>query len=348
VGKRKARDLHCMVGTSLLLVALAAACTGPLETRAITPGATSLQKLDESYNGLRRTYRLFVPSGYEAEVPTPLVVVIHGGFSNAEEMEARTRWSEVADRENFLVVYPNGIGLFGLTQHWNAGHCCGAARFQRVDDLAVVEEAIAEVSAALNVDRDRIYLTGFSNGAMLTHLYAATHGRQLAAIAPLAGSIGGRPDEGEALVTIPEPVMGLPVIVFHGTDDRKIPYSGGVSEGRRSGVVHTSARDAAELWRRRNGCEATPERSLLFEGRAVLDAWRACEADSEVLLYSIRGWGHRWPGPVMMEGLEAEDPLRALDATEIIWDFFERNPRRAPGPGPGPSYDRVDPEADDG
>jgi polyhydroxybutyrate depolymerase len=310
-----------------LLLALGIACTSPLTAQDLAPGESRHRKLEQRYNGLPRSYRLHVPAAYDPRRPTPLVVVLHGAFSNAAEMEWRTGWSELADRENFVVIYPNGIGLFGLTQHWNAGHCCGAARSQRVDDMGAVASAIEEVRRVLHIDPDRIHMTGFSNGAMLTHLYAATRGEQLASIAPLAGAVASAGDESEPLGKIPRPTTALPAILFHGRADAKVPYAGGRAPG--SSRVHSSARDAAEFWRERAACKAPAVRSVLRGGSVTLDAWRACEGGIEVLLYSLDGWGHRWPGPRMMDALADDAPLRGFDATETIWQFFLRHPRRA-------------------
>ncbi len=73
----------------------------------------------------RRSYMVHIPPNLDPLRPLPLVVAIHGAFETAKDMEKRSGFSNLADKEGFVVVYPNGIGLFGLLQHWNAGHCCG-------------------------------------------------------------------------------------------------------------------------------------------------------------------------------------------------------------------------------
>jgi polyhydroxybutyrate depolymerase len=307
----------------------ALACSPSLDPHParVLAGETYSQKLDLSYNGLRRVYRLHVPLSYDPAIPAPLVVVLHGAFSHASQMAERTGWSRLADRDGFVVVYPEGIGLFGLTQHWNAGHCCGPAAAQEVDDVGFVAQVIDDTRAMLDIDSRRIYVTGFSNGAMLTHRFGAEHGERLAAIAPLAGPIGGRPDDDEPIQRIQAPATGLPVIMFHGWADESVPYAGGFAGGGDDGRSYLSARDGASFWAEGNGCASGPQRSELYSGRVTLDAWTDCPDGDEVLLYSVAGWGHRWPGPAMMDELAPDDPLRALDATEIIWAFFQRHRR---------------------
>jgi len=74
-------------------------------------------------------------------------LALHGAFGTAGTMERQSGFSELADREGFVVAYPNGIGLFGHLQHWNAGHCCGRAEMDRVDDVGFLRYVIRDVSS---------------------------------------------------------------------------------------------------------------------------------------------------------------------------------------------------------
>jgi polyhydroxybutyrate depolymerase len=179
-----------MVLASLLIMT---GCATYFPMDHVEGGKTYKNAVDIRINGFRRTYLVHIPSGYKAETPLPLVVVIHGAFDTAEGMEKITRFSQLADREGFMVLYPNGMGLLGFLQHWNAGHCCGKAADDQVDDVGFVAAAIEDVCVRFKVDRDRIYMMGFSNGGMLTHRFAAERGDLLAAAAPMAASIGGKP-----------------------------------------------------------------------------------------------------------------------------------------------------------
>ncbi|MEN8780988.1 MAG: PHB depolymerase family esterase, partial [Desulfobacterales bacterium] len=165
--------------------------TLPQDNRLVRP-KTYQGAVDIRINGFRRTYLVHIPPGYTPEIPLPLVVVIHGAFDTAEGMEKFSNFSRLADTENFIVMYPNGFGIMGFLQHWNAGHCCGKAADDKLDDVGFVAAAIEDVDVRLKIDRDRIYMVGFSNGGMLVYRFAAERGELLAAIAPLAASIGGR------------------------------------------------------------------------------------------------------------------------------------------------------------
>ena len=160
----------------------------PRSHRVVGP-KTYLGKVDIRINGFRRTYRVHIPPGYHADIQLPLVVVIHGAFDTAEGIEKISKFSRLADKEKFVVLYPNGFGLMGFLQHWNAGHCCGKAADDQLDDVGFIATAIEDVASRFNIDRARIYMVGFSNGGMLAYRFAAEKSELLAAVAPLAASI---------------------------------------------------------------------------------------------------------------------------------------------------------------
>jgi polyhydroxybutyrate depolymerase len=284
--------------------------------------------VDIRINGFRRTYLVHIPSGYKPETPLPLVVVIHGAFDTAEGMEKISRFSQLADREGFMVLYPNGMGLLGFLQHWNAGHCCGKAAGDNLDDVGFVAATIEDVCSRFKVDRDRIYMAGFSNGGMLTYRFAAERGDLLAAAAPMAASIGGKPSEDLPEWRIPEPVRPIPLIVFHGLSDDDVPYEGGASRHRGGTRTYRSVEESVQFWVARNGCSPQTVSKELNGGGVLLKLWMDCKDDADVALYLIRAWGHVWPGNYFTAALAEDDPLRNFDAAEIIWDFFKLHRRQ--------------------
>ena len=127
----------------LIALSIVAACTPRLDNRA-TKGAQTYQRAMDYYSGAyQRSYRLHIPAHYSPSEAMPLVVVIHGAFDTAEGIEKVSGFSELADREKFLVLYPNGIGIMGWLQHWNAGHCCGKAAADGIDDVGFIAAAMA-------------------------------------------------------------------------------------------------------------------------------------------------------------------------------------------------------------
>jgi len=305
-----------------------------MENSKALAGKSIRQKMKMRAGGFRRSYRVHVPAGYDPLQQYPLVVVLHGAFSTGKEMEKHSGFSGLADREGFLVLYPNGITLFGLLQHWNAGHCCGKAAADNVDDVGYLKAAIREVSERLSVDPARIYMTRFSNGGMMTHRFGAEQAGMLAAIAPLAGSTGGSAGPGAPFWQIPEPNVPLPVVIMHGQADEQVPYRGGGAEGRETGRQFVSVQGSADFWARANGCHHPPEEMQLHGGTVRLTVWRGCRNGAEVRLYAWKDWGHAWPGPPFTDDLDPDDPFRDFHTAETVWEFFKtrrREGRYLPG-----------------
>jgi len=307
---------------------LAGGCTASLPKGRVVGGETYKNRTDFQTDGFRRAYRVHVPPGYPSATPLPLVVVIHGAFDTAEGVERASGFSRLADQENFVALYPEGIGILGFLQHWNAGHCCGKAAADGIDDVGFVASAIEDVCGHLNIDRDRVFMVGFSNGGMLVYRFAAERGELLAAAAPLAASIGGRAAADVPEWRIAEPARPLPLIVMHGLSDDDVRYEGGASLHRGGTRTYLPVEESVEVWIRRNGCALRAAEQLLYDGRVLLKSWSGCENDAEVALYLIEGWGHVWPGRNFTRVLAEDDPLRGFDAAEVIWRFFKAHRRR--------------------
>lgn len=284
-------------------------------------------KTDISTGSFQRTYLVHIPSSYDGTSLLPLVVVVHGAFDTAKSIEETSGFSELADREQFVVMYPNGIGIFGFLQHWNAGHCCGKAAADEIDDVGFVAEAIEDLCDRLKIDRSRVYMTGFSNGGMFTYRFAAERGDLLAAAAPLAASIGGRASANEPEWRIPTLKRPVPLMVIHGLADDDVPYLGGRSEHRGGERTYLSVDESINYWVNGNGCQASIETEALFQGQVQFKRWFDCDEHADILFYLIKDWGHVWPGTYFTRSLEEGHPLRKFDACDIVWDFFKSHRR---------------------
>ncbi len=304
-------------------------CSTRLPAQQIVGPKTYEVEMGLQANGFNRTYQVHIPPGYDAGKPFPLVVVIHGAFDTGLGMEQFSGFSVLADRENFLVLYPDGMGLFGYLQHWNAGHCCGKAAKDRVDDVGFLTAAIQDACARLNVDRSRIYMLGFSNGGMMTYRFAAEKTDMLAGAAFLAASMGGREREEDPEWRIPEPRNSLPVLIMHGLEDQDVPYQGGVSKRRGGTRTYLPVADCVDFWVKKNACTAGFEEKQLCEGQVTVQTWNHCSDGSVVSLWLIKNWGHDWPGKYFTGSLAEGAPLKDFDAAEILWNFFEKHVRDA-------------------
>ena len=284
----------------------------------LTPG-DFLRAIDHA--GGRRAYHLHVPPTFDPAKPWPVLLVLHGSGTDAGFVIRFTGLSELADREGFLAVFPNGTGRTPHARSWNAGGCCGTAQTRRIDDVGFLAAVLDDLESAAPVDRRRVFATGVSNGAMMSYRLADELSHRIAAIAAVAGPMGaptcapGRP---------------VPILHFHGTADDYAPYAGG--RGRRSVTQANflSVPDTIRNWVQANGCPDVPFETLIHDGvddglpiRRSIHA--PGNAGSEVVLYTIEGGGHTWPGRSPSLDVLGPSTLR-IDANELMWRFFQRHP----------------------
>jgi polyhydroxybutyrate depolymerase len=232
----------------------------------------------------------------------------------------------LADRETFVAVYPNGSGRFGkrlLT--WNAGTCCAYAVINNVDDVGFVRALISKLAESIPIDRRRIYATGLSNGAMMSHRLAAEAGDLIAAVAPVAGGM---------VVPGMKSTRAVPVMHIHSVDDPRALYSGGLGPPfplTQSQVFHPNIDQMIARWVKYNGCSAEPavvDRRAGREGSgqsATRYVYSHCRDGAEVDLWKLTGAGHVWPGgkQKFMERILGPS-TEIIDANQEMWNFFKR------------------------
>jgi polyhydroxybutyrate depolymerase len=314
--------LVCVVLTVFLV-----SCMSSLPRDIPSGPKTYKNKVDIRIMVSRRSYLVHMPPVTAPQRRLPLVVAVHGAFETAKDMEKRTGFSDLADQEGFVAVYPNGFGLFGLLQHWNAGHCCGKAAADDIDDVSFLKQVIEDVQKRLPIDPHRIYMVGFSNGGMLADRFAAEQTHMLAALATVAATIGSHRAGDVPVWHIPDPEAPLPLICFHGLADDAIPAQGGISPKRGGDQSFLSVAASTEFWVRNNGCSSHPVFSESHQNQVHVQTWRGCRQDNEVVLYLMENWGHVWPGRYETANLDKENPLKDFDAAAIIWDFFKSHPK---------------------
>ncbi len=286
----------------VFIVVIVAFSVGTYLIRTMPEGITSYAFFE--FDGRTRTYMIHVPLSYDGSNPTPLVISLHGYTGNARSSEQVTGFTEKSDKEGFIVVYPEGIG-----QSWNGPYCCGEAYSSNVDDVGFIRELINRLEQEYNVDPDRIYVAGFSNGAIMAYRLAAELSDKIAAIAPVAGSIGGKFNANAPLQRIAEPLNPVSIITFHGINDTSILYYGGLSS---NGLFSLSVAESVSFWVSCDGCSVFPQTETSSDGNTVVDIYAGGRNGTEVVLYTLVGFGHNWPET----------------ATDIIWDFFVSHPKQ--------------------
>jgi len=258
--------------------------------------------------GQQREYIIHIPPSYNGTA-MPLVFVLHG-VGGSDQGMIGTGMSLKADQENFIVVYPNGTG-----DPRGFNDLIFPQPITTVDDIGFFRDMISRFEQRLRVDPKRIYVAGFSNGALFTYQLGAELTGQLAAIAIVEGSIGTH--EGGSSLVIPEPSGPLPVVIFHGEKDTTVPYNGGLSVGLLK-LNFFSVDDALAFWNKNDGCTQPPTKQTLYNGKVLTEDFQGCTAGSEVLLYTIVNGVHEWP---------SINDHAGFSGTDAIWDFFSKHSR---------------------
>ena len=290
---------------------------------ATAPDASSRDQREDrfflmTHGAEQRSYRVHLPPAYDGKKPLPLVLVLHGGGGEAEGMALITGFNEKADRKGFIAVYPNGTGILsGQFLTWNAGNCCGPALDFKTDDVGFFRVLLEKLKKDFSIDSRRIYVTGLSNGGMMSYRLACELSGEIAAIAPVAG----------AMNVECKPTRPVSVILFHGTEDGHVRYDGGEPLVQADWHLRTDrpVKETASLWAKFNGC--SPKAQTSVKGNVIMERYRGCREGTEVVLYTIRGEGHSWPGGRRWAPWAAI-PTREISATDLIWEFFANHPRK--------------------
>lgn len=269
----------------------------------LIPSAAQADELIHfEHEGRDRSYHMHTPLEKYLKKPVPLVIVLHGALDNAFGAEELTGFTEKSEEKKFIVVYPNGTHQDpGYTREltWNGGNCCGYADVESVNDVGFIRELISRIQNKYPVDPKRIYVTGFSNGAILAYRLACEMPDVIAAAAPVSGAMS-------ETCAPPEPVS---ILAFNGTADLKVLYEGGYSPVIYGSKYDTPVSYAKNFWKEKNVCTASDSEET---GGVVRETFSSCKNGTEVGFYRVEGGGHEWP----------------QDATRLIWDFFESHPKK--------------------
>ncbi len=282
------------------------------------------------YDSLKRTFNIHLPSYYNKSVQVPLLIALHGRGANGASMIVLTHkgFNKLADQDGFVIVYPDGV-----EQNWNDGRmdeeANDRAHRENIDDVGFLSALIDTMITDYNIDPKRVYVTGISNGAIMSYRLACEIAPKITAIAPVDGSI--------PFLLFPEcsPSGPVSVLAINNVMDPLVPFEGGEIYGQfhriKLGKV-LSVDESVRFWVNRNMCSPTP---VVTEepDRAPRDGTRVTRKEylngkdgTEVILYVIDGGGHTWPGgfqylPAWIIGKTSKD----IDANEIIWAFFKRH-----------------------
>jgi polyhydroxybutyrate depolymerase len=320
--RRKSVQVIC-IGFFLVVIVLLTGCTYKI------PKDPNTFSRSFQFDGLTRTYRIHIPPSLPEKTTPALVFVLHGGGGTGQGMERTLTlggFNSLADQDNIIVVYPDGI-----EKNWNDGrkNVSDPAHQQDIDDVGFFSGLIDNLTIEFHIDPDRIFVTGISNGAMMSYRLAVEIPEKIAAIAPVAGAV---PTD---LLEYNISDTPLSVCIISGTADPLVPWEGGIVGFPRNprGTV-ISVPKSTLFWITHNNCSTTPNSTILPDVDPADHTWIQRDVYSggknttEVVLYTIYNGGHTWPEgyqflPEALIGRTSHD----MNANIVIWDFFRSHPK---------------------
>ncbi|MEM6264467.1 MAG: T9SS type A sorting domain-containing protein [Bacteroidota bacterium] len=277
------------------------------------------------HDGIYRQYLARIPATYTSNQPHELVFVLHGGGGSANLMFAMTRFDQVADTAGFILVFPQGVftGVDGRGRaghHWADGRTTTLPDVNGIDDVGFISNLMDTLSAAYNIDPNRVYAAGASNGGYMTQLLACELSDRLAAVATVAATF---PD---SLLPNCTNVTPTSILIMNGTQDQLVPtYTGGMASGTGGWVLSTD--EMINIWRNNNGCD-TVFHTFEIRDTFTLDnstvtkyVYPNCQNSTEIVHYKIFGGGHAWPGQ-QFGGTFTGNSNKDINANLEIWHFF--------------------------
>lgn len=314
----------------VLLSGCAQASSGSVENKSSYNGtrsdvSTDIQRMQWAqfrFQNVDRNYLLYSPASYSEQTPSALIVVLHGGHGDAGKTADRTGFKPLADQEGFLVLYPEAA-----EKHWNDGRKTTASN---IDDVAFINALIDHVAKQRQIDKQRVYVTGLSNGGMMTQRLACESPQRFSAFASVIANLP------VSMKAVCKPGQPVSMMLINGTDDPLMPYAGGeIRKGRRIGLGGTvvSVQETVRFWADNSHCQGSgdvanlPDKDTSDDTRINKTRFTDCYRGSEVVFYSVEGGGHTWPGSNIKPLLRriSGNVSRDMNASEVIWNFFQRH-----------------------
>ncbi|PWH84972.1 T9SS type A sorting domain-containing protein [Brumimicrobium oceani] len=258
------------------------------------------------HNGINREYILYVPQAYDGQTEYPLLLNLHGYGSSMLEQIFYGEFRDIADTANFIMAVPNGTLDPTGERYWNFFVPAGA------DDLGFLSDLIDEISTNYEINTNRVYSTGMSNGGFMSYYLACNLSDKITAIASVTGTMDASQLAGCT------PTKPVPTMSIHGTDDAVVPYNGN--------ITFASVPNVVDHWVAQTNTNTSPVVTQLPD----IDPTDNCTAEhylyengtngATVEHYKIVDGGHTWPGAIFDIGVTNHD----FDASTVIWRFFSQ------------------------
>jgi polyhydroxybutyrate depolymerase len=249
------------------------------------------------HDGIDREYLLYIPDSYDGTTAVPIVFNFHGYGGNVEEFMEYADLRSVAETNTFIVVYPQGSCLEG-SPHWNP---CpnGPDNKSEADDFGFVEAMINQISSEYNIDLDRVYAGGYSNGGMMAYGLANYKSDLIAAVASVSGTM---------LNCTGSTNHPMPVVHLHGTSDDVVSYNGSTD--------WNSVQNTLDYWINFNSTTTTPIVNSENSGGITIEHYIYDQGENSVSVehYKFIEGEHVW----------FNETYQGQNTAELIWNFMSR------------------------
>lgn len=313
------------IGLIVCLIVFFVSASCPLDAREQKAKSGMGKILPKSirHDGLDRSYLIYLPAGFADEKLFPMVLSLHGGGGKAEHFDGGLtmgKLSKAADKLGIILVFPQGID-----KQWCDGRSEILNGKKARDDVGFIAALIDKMIADFPVDAERVYATGISNGGFMSIRLAMDLSDKIAAVAPVTAQIA-------SVISDKKPAFPISVMFVNGTKDPLVPYDGGSVRlfrfGKSRGQI-TSASSSVEIFRKHNGCNEQPEKTVVpdkdkNDGSTVeIYRYSGGKEGTEVVLVKVIGGGHTWPGGNQyLRPWLIGNVCRDIDACELILEFF--------------------------
>jgi polyhydroxybutyrate depolymerase len=272
-------------------------------------------------NTVSRDYYVHFPNNYNKNKASAVLFYLHGGGENIKKMARSSSLNNLADLHHFIVVYPVGID-----KHWQDGRkqTYSGTNKTHINDVAFIDKLIETFKSKYKIDKKKIYVTGVSNGGLMTLRLGCELSHKLSAVAPVIANMP------KNYLSKCRPKKTLPLLLMNGTKDPIVPYNGGEMKflKKRMGEV-TSTKETIGFWIKHNQCNKNPNTKNLpnlnkrDNSYVIKQSYTKCKNDATVELYSIQGGGHSMPSK---RGFNLAKLLgernRDIEGINVIVDFL--------------------------
>ncbi len=273
------------------------------------------------HQSYQRKYIVHIPPGYSDNTSSPLIITLHGGSGNYQSVQGFTEMNFISNQNDFLVVYPQGYGIASPGYSWADGRGTTADQ-ANIDDVGFIANLIDTLSVDYNLNKNMIYVCGFSNGGFMTQRLACEIPERFAAI----GGLGCSMDT--SLILNCNPSKPVAMAYFSGTEDPEVPYMGGAMNNPAVTPI-VPVDTAVQFWVKNNNCQIAepvvyfPDKIISDNSTVELFKYTDCDCDADFYFYKIINGGHTWPGVPVPQYPQLGNTNQDIHASYLLWEFFK-------------------------